>query len=63
MYCRVCKNKSGGIILFKTQICKECFYEIAAIDIMNEDYDKCINLIKVLLSYYICGNIKLNPVN
>lgn len=44
-------------------MCKECFNEISNISVMDENYDKYINLIRILLGYYITGKHQLNPVN
>lgn len=63
MSCRVCMKDREGIKLFKTYICRECFYEIGAINVLDDEYNDYINLIKILLYYYITGSNQLNPVN
>ncbi len=63
MYCNICGSREDNLNLFKINICKKCFNEIANISTMDEDYDRYKNLIRILLSYYISPKVRLNPVN
>ncbi|MEW8973828.1 MAG: sigma factor G inhibitor Gin [Tissierellaceae bacterium] len=63
MYCNICGSREDNIYLFKTNICKKCFNEIANISVMDADYDRYKNLIRILLSFYISPKVGLNPVN
>ena len=61
MYCNICGNREDIINIFIIKMCKDCFNEFANISIMNDDYDKYKNLIRILLSYYISPKAILNP--
>lgn len=61
MYCNICGNRGDNLNIFMITMCKDCFEEFANISIMNEDYDKYKNLIRILLSYYISPKAILNP--
>ena len=62
MYCNICGNREDIINIFMIKMCKDCFNEFANISIMDDDYDKYKNLIRILLSYYISPKAILNPV-
>ena len=61
MYCNICGNREDIINIFMIKMCKDCFNEFANISIMDDDYDKYKNLIRILLSYYISPKAILNP--
>lgn len=61
MYCNICGNRQDNINIFRIAMCKDCFNEIADISILDDDYDKYKNLIRILLSCYISPRAILNP--
>lgn len=61
MYCNICGNRGDNINLFMITMCKDCFNEFANISVLDEEYDKYKNLIRILLSYYISPKAILNP--
>lgn len=63
MYCNICGDRGDSLNIFKINMCKKCFYEIASTSITDENYEHNKNLIRILLSYYISPRAQLNPVN
>ncbi len=63
MYCNICGSREESINIFKINMCKKCFNEIANISVMDEDYDRYKNLMRIIISYYINPKMRLNPVN
>lgn len=61
MYCNICGNRGDNINVFMITMCKDCFDEFANISILDDDYDKYKNMIRILLSYYISPKAALNP--
>lgn len=61
MYCNICGSRQENIDIFMITMCKDCFDEFANISILDDHYDKCKNLIRILLSYYISPKAVLNP--
>ncbi len=61
MYCNICGNRQDNINIFRITMCKDCFNGIANISILDDDYDKYKNLIRILLSCYIKPKAILNP--
>ncbi|HLR21510.1 MAG TPA: hypothetical protein VK087_05850 [Tissierellaceae bacterium] len=53
MYCNICGNREISLNIFKVNMCKMCFKEITNIDVVDEEYDKYKNLVRIFLSYYI----------
>ncbi|MFY9214776.1 MAG: hypothetical protein WAO45_08650 [Tissierellaceae bacterium] len=62
MYCNICGSREDNISLFMISMCKKCFYDFANISVMDEDYDRYKNLIRILLSNYISPKALLTPV-
>ncbi|MBC8590244.1 sigma factor G inhibitor Gin [Wansuia hejianensis] len=63
MYCNLCGNREDNTRMFKINICRECFAEITSLSPIDDDYEKYMNLIRLILSYYISPRAQLNPVN
>lgn len=63
MYCKICGNHDKTIRLLGINICRECFEEFSEMSVMDKNYDRNKNLIRILLSYYITAKPQLNPVN
>ncbi len=63
MYCRICGSDKSGINLLGQTICKECIDEIIMTSVFDENYDKYMKLVRILLGYYISEQHQLNPVN
>lgn len=63
MYCNICGSREDNFSIFMIKMCKNCFHEFANISIMDEDYDRYKNLIRIFLSYYITPKAILYPAN
>lgn len=63
MFCKICGNRDEIIKLLSINMCKDCFREFSEISVMDKNYDKYKNLIRIILSYYIATKPQLNPVN
>lgn len=63
MYCKICGNYDESIRLLGINMCKQCFKEFSEISVMDKNYEKYKNLIRILISYYITSKPHLNPVN
>ena len=61
MYCNICGNRGDKLNIFMIKMCKDCFNELASTSVMDDDYDKYKNLIRILLSYYIGPKAILDP--
>lgn len=61
MYCNICGNRGDNLNIFMIKMCKDCFNELANTSVMDDDYDKYKNLIRILLSYYIGPKVILDP--
>lgn len=63
MYCKICGDYDKSIRLMGINICKQCFLELSEISVMDINYDRYKNLIRIILGYYINAKPQLNPVN
>lgn len=53
MYCNICNSREIGLSIFKINMCKICLKEITDISVLDKDYEKYKNLVRIILSYYI----------
>lgn len=53
MHCNICENRRIELNIFKINICKVCLRNITSLSVLDKDYEKYKNLIRIVLSYYI----------
>lgn len=63
MNCELCNEKGDNYVdLLGTNLCSDCFNDIATISISHKKYDYYKDLIKLILKRYIYNKTILNPV-
>ncbi len=55
MYCKICGANKKGYRVFGIYMCRECMSELVFSSVSDEKYDSYINIIRILLGYYIGG--------
>ncbi len=63
MYCKICGENKKGYRVFSIYMCRECMSEIAFSSVYDEEYNFYINIVRILLGYYIGERELVNPAN
>ncbi|TJX13195.1 hypothetical protein E9840_10435 [Tissierella creatinini] len=63
MYCKICGQNKRGYRVFGIHMCRECMSELAFSSVYDEKYNFYMNIVRILLGYYIGERQLANPAN
>ncbi len=63
MYCKICGERRDTIRVFSINMCKSCMNELTFSNVNDDKYEGYINLIRILLGYFLGERELINPVN